>query len=369
MPSTGSAHPNWTARRVRASGSSIVLAIATIVAVMVLRDLVAAASQPIGWVVAAAATALVLWPIVERLDVLLPRGLGIVLALVGTAALAIGLFLAVSNELQGQFSQLERQLPRAAAALEQRDGEDGVLARLRFGSLVRDVVEQTSERVAPEPTVEDAAGTAPAFLVSGILVIFFLTWGPKVLAGAHRQIADPRRRARTGEIAAQAAWSTQRYVLTTAGGAVVAGLAGGLLAWAVGLPTPLVLGVVIGAASTVPMIGVVFGAVPLLLLAAPSKPGLVVAAIAVGAIAIQAGHTLAFSALQRRGMLRAGPAIIVVAAMIGSDLYGLGGALVATVAGIGAMALIDALRPPAAPGSEPAAQSSTVSSTARMSSP
>jgi predicted PurR-regulated permease PerM len=346
MPATSSAHPPWTARRVRASGSSILLAVATIVAVVLARDLVAAASQPIGWVVAAAATALVLWPIVERLDVLLPRGLGIVVALVGTAAIAIGLFLAVSNELQGQFDQLERQLPRAAAELQERDGEDGVLARLRFSTLVRDVVAQTSERVAPEPTVSDAAGTAPAFLVSGILVIFFLIWGPKVLAGGLQQVSDPARRARVAEVAGRAARSTQGYVLTTAAAGVGAGLAGGLLAWAVGLPTPLVLGVVVGAASTVPRVGVLFGSVPLLLLAAPSEPALVVVALGLGLVGVQAAHTVAFAFGERHGLLRAGPAVVVIGAMVGSDLYGLGGALVAVVAGIGAIAVIDAARPP-----------------------
>jgi predicted PurR-regulated permease PerM len=324
----------------------VLLALATLVIVVLARDLVAAASQPFGWVLAAAATALLLWPIVERLDVLLPRGLGIVLALVGTAALAIGLFLAVSSELQGQFDQLERQLPRAAAELEARDGDDGVLAQLRLGSLVRDLVAQTSERVAPEPTVQDAAGTAPAFLVSGILTIFFLLWGPRMLAAGLQQVPDPARRSRVGSVAAQAARSTQRYALTTLVAGLGAGLAAGLLAWAAGLPTPLVLGVVVGAASTVPSLGIVFGAVPLLLLAAPSKPGVVVAGLAVALLAIQAAHTAAFSALGRRGLLRAGPAVIVVCAMVGSDLYGLGGALVAVVAGIGAIAAVDALRPP-----------------------
>lgn len=335
--------PYWTARRVRASWGSVLLAIATVVAVVLIRDLVAAAAQPIGWVAAAAATALILWPIVEKLDRVLPRGLGIVLALVVTAALSVGLFLAVSSELRGQLASLERSLPAAAQELEDRSGPDGVLVRLQFGSLVKDLVRQTSDRVAPEPTVQDAAGTAPAFLVSGILVIFFLIWGRRMLAGGLRQIADDDTRADVASVAGRAAWLTQRYVLATVACSVVVGVAGGLLAWWAGLPTPLVLGVVVGAAAAIPYLGVVFGAVPVLLLAAPTEPGLVVVALALALIGLQAGHTFAMGRLTRHGVLRAGPAVIVVCAMVGSDVYGLGGALVAIVAGILAIAAIEAM--------------------------
>lgn len=334
--------PYWTARRVRASWGSVLLAIATIVAVVLVRDLVAAAAQPLGWVAAAAATALVLWPVVERLDQVLPRGLGIVVALVGTAALAVGLYLAVSSELRDQLASLQRSLPAAAQELEDRSGPDGVLVRLQFGSLVGDLVDQTAERVAPEPTVEDAAGTAPAFLVSGILVVFLLVWGRRMLAGGLRQIADDEARHEVASVAGRAAWLTQRYVLATVASSVVVGLGAGLLAWWAGLPTPLVLGVVVGTAAAIPYLGVVFGAVPVLLLAAPTEPAVVVVALAVALLLLQAAHTVVLGRLTRHGVLRAGPAVIVVCALVGSDVYGLGGALVAIVAGILAIAAIEA---------------------------
>ncbi len=86
-----------------------------------------------------------------------------------------------------------------------------------------------------------------------------------------------------------------------------------------------------------------FGAVPVLLLAAPTEAGLEVAALALALIALQAAHTMAMGRLTRHGVLRAGPAVIVVCAMVGSDVYGLGGALVAIVAGILAIATIEAM--------------------------
>lgn len=326
----------------RASGSSVLLAIATIVGVIVARNVFLAARQPFGWVVAAAVTALVLWPIIERLDRWLPRALGIVLTLLIAAAAVVGLWLAVSNEVQGQLAQLQRRLPAAAAQLEEQGGTDGVLAELEFSDLVRDLVDQTSERVAPEPTIEDAAGTAPAFLVSGILVVFFLIWGPSMLRGAHQQISDDERRDHVGAVASRAARLTQHYVVVAAALGIVAGVAGGLLAAWAGLPTPLVLGVVLGAASVIPYVGIVFGAIPMLLLAFASQSDGEVLVLGVAAVGLQAAYTTVLRRLSQRGVLRAGPAVIVVAALVGSDLYGLGGALVMVVVGIFAMAAIEA---------------------------
>lgn len=360
MPPTDlGATPQWSARRVRASGSSVLLAIATIVGVIVARNVFLAARQPIGWVVAAAVTALVLWPIVERLDRWLPRALGIILTLLLSAGAVVGLWLAVSNEVQGQLAQLRDRLPAAAAELEERGGPDGALAEVEFSELVRDLVDQTSERVAPEPSIEDAAGTAPAFLVSGILVIFFLIWGPKMLRGAHQQISDDERREHVGEVAAEAAHRTQRYVITATGLAIASGVVGGLLAAWAGLPTPLVLGVVIGVASVIPYVGVVFGAIPMLLLAGASQPNGEVIVLGVAAVALQAGCTAVLRRLSARGVLRAGPAVIVVSALVGSDLYGLGGALVLVVVGIFAMAAVEAETDPGDDGAPSAAEPST----------
>jgi predicted PurR-regulated permease PerM len=285
--------------------------------------------------------ALVVAPLVELLDRWIPRALAIlVILLVGVAglgSLGVGLVL----EVQDQLGQLGEQLPAAAAELEAGSGEDSVLARLRFGELVQDLVDRTSERIAPEPTLEDAAGTAPAYLVSGVLVVFFLVWGGALLAGLQRQIADPDRRRRLVRGADLAAHLTQRYVVTAAALGVAVAVVGGSMAWAADLPVPLTIGVLLGGASLVPYVGVLFGSVPVLLLSAGSRPGGTTLALALGLIALQAGSTVATRRLVERPSLRVGPAVIVVAAVVGSDLYGIGGALVAVLAGVlGAAAVV-----------------------------
>lgn len=334
----------WSARRVRVSGSSVVLVLVALVAVQLGRGVVDAASQPLGWLAAAATTALVLAPVVELPARWVPRVVAILLTLVlgsvVVATLGAGLFV----QVQDQLDQLADDLPAAAAELEEGTGTDGVLAELEFTSLVQQLVDQTSERVSPDPSVEDAAGTVPAYFVSGVLVIFLLVWARRLADGFLGQIADDDRRDRLERVGTVAIGLTQRYVLASLASAVAVAVIGGGLAWALGLPTPLVLGVVLGIASLVPYLGVVVGSLPVLVLSAALEPATTTLAVAAALVVLQAGHTVVTRRTTEAIALRVGPAVLVIAALVGSDLYGIGGALVAVVAGVAVVATVEARR-------------------------
>jgi putative heme transporter len=342
MPDSGRLEPQgWTARRVRASWSSVLLAIVAIVAVLVARGVFIAASQPIGWVTAAAAVALVLAPVVDLQSRWMPRVAAILTTLVAAAALVASVGVALVLEVQDQLGQLRDELPAAAAELEAGQGPDGVFRQLGLESLVQDLVDQASERVSPTPTIDDAVGTVPAFLVSGVLVVFMLVWGRTMFEGVQRQISDPERREWVAGWIEHSAQLSQQYIVGAVLVGVLVAAAGTGLAYVVDLPTPLVLGVVLGAASVIPYFGILFGAVPVLLLTAASEPHLVVIAVAAALIGLQIAATLTTRLVVEARSLRVGPAVIVVATLIGSDVYGIGGALVALVAGIVAVAMIE----------------------------
>lgn len=343
MPTTGpGTSPSWTARRVRASGSSILLAVVAIVAVALARDLFVAAVQPIGWLAAAAAVALVVFPLVELLDRWVPRGVAIVVILLGGVAGVAGLGAGLLVEVQDQLGELRTALPSAAEDLEVSGGEDGLLARLQVASLTEDLVDQTAERLSPKPTIEDAVGTVPAYLVSGILVVFLLVWGGSILEGLQRQIADAERRELVCRVSGRATHLAQRYVIGSLALAVVVVPLGSAMAWAADLPAPLTIGVLLGVASTVPSVGVVAAGVPVLVLSAASQPSTTTAALAAGIVGLQAVANLACRRLVESRSLHVGPSVIVVTALVGSDLYGIGGALVAVLAGVLLVAGIEA---------------------------
>lgn len=331
----------WEARRIRASWSSVILALVTLVAVFVGRNVFVAATQPLGWVAAAAATAVVIAPVIELQARVVPRGVAIVSSLVVAVALALSLGVGVVVEIGDQLGELQDRLPAAAARIERTQGPDSVVAQIELASLVDDVVAQTAKRVSPAPTIEGAVGTVPAFLVSGILVIFFLVWGDELFEGLERQIAHPERRQVGSKGVQDAVRSAQGYMLSSGVVALAIAALGAGLSRLLGLPTPLVLGVVLGTASLIPRFGVLFGSVPLLLLAFAFESAWEIAAVALAVAVLQAGVTLVAQATERR-TVRVGPAVIVIASLLGSDLYGIGGAIVAVVAGILLVALFDA---------------------------
>lgn len=331
----------WTARRVRLSGSSVALVLLVLVAVVVVAGLVSAASQPLGWIAAAVVTALVLAPVVEVQARWIPRGLAILSTVLVGVAVVASIGVGALLEVQDQLAQLEEALPAAAAEIEERQGEDSVAGRLGLASLVQDLVDEMSDRVAPDPTIDDAVGTVPAYFVSAVLVVFFLVWGGAMLDGARRQIADPERRERVSTTVSLAAAWTQRYVVTVLVMAALIAAVGTGLAWWAGTSIPLVLGVVLGVASIVPYVGVLAGGLPMLVLVAALESAGTTALVAAGLVAIQAAATVALRTVVEGRSFRAGPAVIVVAALIGSDVYGIGGALVAVIAGLMAMATIE----------------------------
>lgn len=330
----------WTARRIRASWSSVLLAIGSIVAVVLVFGLVEQASQPIGWVLASATAALVVTPVVGLLARWMPRGVAILATVVAGIVILASVGVGLVIEIQDQLDELGDVLPDAATELEESDGPDGVFAQIGLGSLVDDLVDQSRDRIAPDP-IDGAVGTAPAFFVSGVLVIFLIVWGPKMFAGLCRQIDDPTRRERFAHLASTSTRLTQGYVVGSLAVAALVGVAGGLLAWWAGLPTPLVLGVVLGIAGIVPYIGVLVGGTPLLLLSAAFESLSTTVTIGVAVVALQVVSTLVTRRVVERRSFRVGPAIIVIAALIGSDVYGIGGALVAIVGAVLVAAGID----------------------------
>lgn len=330
----------WTARRIRASWSSVLLAIGSIVAVVLAFGLVGRASQPIGWALASATTAMIVTPVVGLLSRWVPRAVAILLTVIAGIAIVASVGVGLVLEIQDQLDELADALPAAAAELQEADGPDGVFDQIGLESLVEDLVDQSRERIAPDP-IDGAVGTAPAFFVSGILVIFLIVWGPRMYDGLCRQIEDRRRREWFQHLATTSVGLTQRYVVGALAVAAVTGVAGAGLAWWADLPTPLVLGAVLGAAGVVPYVGVLVGGVPLLLLSAASEPATTTGLLALAVVGLQAASTVATRRLIEARSFRVGPAVIVIAALIGSDVYGIGGALVAIVGVILVAAGID----------------------------
>jgi predicted PurR-regulated permease PerM len=354
-------HPrrDWSAERVRVTALSVGLATVALVGTMVARNVFVVAHRPISWVVAAAVVAALFDPVIDVLARRIKRGPAIIATL-----LAIGLFagsvgFGVFTDLHRQLDELEVSLPNAATRLE-RDESLGKFARdVRLTDQVREIITRIDGQVSTTNTLQQAAGTAPAYLVSLVLVVFFWLWGRRIFDGGIAQLAGAERRARVERRVLVALRRAQRYGLAVLGQAVVVGLLGAGMAWWAGLPTPAVLGFVLAMASLIPLIGVLFGAVPLLLLSAAFEPASTTIGLGVALAGIEVATVVVGRRLVEPHSLRVGPALIVVVGMVGADVYGLGGAAYGVLLATFGVALLDAwtadddAAPAAAPDTPP----------------
>ena len=93
--------------------------------------------------------------------------------------------------------------------------------------------------------------------------------------------------------------------------------------------------------DAIPLLGVVLGAVPLVLLAATTASWQGAVAVAALLLAWQAFEALVLQRRVEERSLHIGPFVTVAVAMVGLELYGIGGALVSVVAVVLVAAALD----------------------------
>jgi predicted PurR-regulated permease PerM len=330
----------------RLSARSAVLAVALLGATLVVLRLVAASGRVLGWIVVAMLLAALLHPAVAALDRRLHRGAALFVVVFGTLAVAGVIVWAVVDDVVDEVEELQTEVPRAARELERSE---------RFGKTARDVdladkaqdfVDELPERLrggSVQDALRSAATRGVAFLATFVLTVFFLIHGPRLLNAATAQLPDDRREQvrRLGASAYQRAW---RYVAGSLGMALAAGLLTYALAQALDLPGPAPLALWVALFDLVPLVGLVVGGVPVVLLAAADSPGHAVVAAAV-LIGWQLFEAIVLQRRVEAGSLHVGPFVTVAMAMIGLELYGIGGAVAAVSLAIVAAALADELLP------------------------
>jgi predicted PurR-regulated permease PerM len=303
-----------------------------------------ASRRIIGWAVAAAVVAALIEPAVTVLDRWLPRVLAIaaVLLVVGGASLAVAT--GVLADVDNQFDRLKVEAPRAALELE---------ASPRFGDLARDfrLRERVGELIAriQDPTSGLAAevpSRTSTYLIGTVLTAFFLSWGPRVGRAALAQLTDETRRARLGQVVGVAFSHSQRYLLAAVARASVAGVVTWALCRMEDVPGPVVLGVTVAALGVVPGFGIVAGALPVLLLEAGLGQGGGALRLAVAFVLLQVIDEVVLRRVVVPRSLVVGPAVILIALVVGFEVYGIGGAFYGAALATFGVALLDAAGDP-----------------------
>ena len=333
--------------RLRLTPTSAVRTVVMLGATLAALRIVVASQRVIGWIMAAAAIAALLNPLVVALSRRIPRGIAVAVVALGVVASVSLVAYGAINDLVAETRNLQDAAPRRVAELEESK---------RFGDFARDVklrerveriVDAVPERLrggTPADALRSAATRGVAFLATGVLSLFFLLHGPELLAAGARQISDPDRR-RSVERAANGAYERGfGYVRRSILMAVMAGLVAFLVARAADVPGAAPLAVWAALWDVVPLLGAVVGTLPIVVLAAVVDPakGVLLGGLFVG---YQIFEAVVLQRRTEKETLKVGPFLTVAAGFAGLELYGLGGALLVLLVVVLVVAVADELAP------------------------
>jgi predicted PurR-regulated permease PerM len=309
------------------SAAAIVGALAlTVFALRTLRS----SERVIGWILFAATLAIVLDPVVRVAQRWMPRAVAILLVLVvvgGATGIAV---YGLVDDVTTQTTHLQRDLPRRAHDLE-------VGSRFRESFKEFELTKRTREFVksipdvlrggTPSEAVRSAADRSAGLLATLILAIFFLAYGRRGFTTSLAQIQDPGSREHWRRLALGTYRRSSRYALGMVGLSVVTGVVVFVLASALDIPGPAALAVWAGLWNLIPLFGVLVGSLPVVVLASTRSPeeGVLVVVLLVTFHVVKA---LTGRFRLEQSTLRVGPFLTAFSAVIGLELYGLGGALV-----------------------------------------
>jgi len=302
----------------------------------------ASARRVLGWAVASAIVAALLAPLVDRLDRYLPRIVAILSGLLLVGIIAGSVATGILADLGNQFDRLRDEAPRAAEELEDSDRFGETATNFRLAERVDTVLDRLRDPTSGVAS-EKAASAAGAYLVSAVLTAFLLSSGPRLGQAALEQVADPVLRHRVRETVRLGFLRGRSYVLYGLGKAAVAGLIGWGLCYSQNVPAPIVLGVAVAALSVVPGFGILVAGGFALLLEAGLGSTEGVVRLAVGFLALQAFDVVFTRWVVVPRSLFVGPAVVVIAVIMGFEVYGIGGAVFAAILAIFGIAMLDAL--------------------------
>jgi predicted PurR-regulated permease PerM len=336
-------------RRLHVSVRSVVLVVASIGLALTVRNVFEKATRVLGWFAAAAVVAALVYPMVGLVSRYVRRGVAlllVVLVLLGTIG---GVVYAAVGDVRRELDHLQEVAPEAAQRIEESDRYGEAARDFRLRERVESFVDQLPERLAGGETAEairSATTRGLAYFVAFVLTLFLVLHGPRIVGGGVGLIEAPARRAYVERVLRRAYQRSWRYLLGTLGIALATGLYAYVWARLADLPGATVLAIFVALTSIVPNVGVAVGALPLMLLALGLEPGSRwPLALAVVFVMWQVLDVAVLRRMLARRSIAIGPVVTTLVAMLGIDLYGIGGALVGLALAVFVVSVVDELAP------------------------
>lgn len=319
------------------STSSIALALALLVATFLSLRVLIASQRILGWVFAALVLAALVEPVVRLFSRRLPRPMAVLAVMATVIVLAGSVTYATADSVVRQARSLRREASRLTAQYE-REGRYATAARdFDLQQKTRQFFDDVPQHLwggTVQEGLQNLASRGVALLAINILTIFFLIHGPNLAGGAARLVAHPTLT--TG--ATSAFHTTASYLRANAAMMIAAGLFTYLVARLLDLPGAAALALWLAIWDLVPLLGVIVGALPVVVLAGlRGGDSLIVLALM---IAYQVFEGIFQRKVERR-TVNVGPFLSLSAGIMGAQLFGLMGFVAALTAVAFAVACFD----------------------------
>jgi predicted PurR-regulated permease PerM len=257
----------------------------------------------------------------------------VVIAACGFVAILGAIGFLIRPQLQAQVRELVDTVPDVIRSIEGRlnvsiDRED-------FARLLQSVAARVTSWSA---AVAGAITSLVLVLVTG----GFLAAAPERYRDGAVRLFPPPARDRLRLALDKAGHGLRAWLVAQLAAMAIVGTCVAAGTWALGLPSPLALGVVAALAEFVPVIGPVAAAVPALLLALGMGWG-TLAWTAVLYVAIQQVESNMILPLLEQGIARVPPALLILAFAAFGTLFGVAGVILSTPLTVVMLALVRAL--------------------------
>ncbi len=307
------------------------MVLGTVVAGLIVMKL----ARIISWLVVAAFIALILTPVVDffqrRLH--LRRSLAILLTfVVGAAVLSAALY-AFIRPIVDQVSHFADNFPRYVDDAKAGRGAVGHLVhKYRIDNYISKNQDKFKAALssAGKPAASIArklASTVAAIVTIIVLAFLMLAVGPG-MADSGLNALPPRYRQRLRKVAADSARAVTGYVAGNLLISLIASVMTFLSLWILGVQFRAVLSLWVFFADLIPLVGATLGAIPAVMVAALASPvkGIIMIAIFVAYQQFE-NHVLQVTIMAKT--VRLNPLAVLVSVLIGVELFGFLGALLA----------------------------------------
>lgn len=220
--------------------------------------------------------------------------------------------------------------------------EDAKAGKGRVGELVKrykldDFVEKNQDRLEEArkelgsravPLASTVASSVAALVTVLVLAVLMLAGGPDIQRGALDLIENPATRERVRQVAHDSAMAVTRYMAGNLIISLIAGLTSFVALLATGVPFKEVLALWVAFADLIPLVGATLGAVPAVLVAFlhSTTSGIIVLGFFIAYQQFE-NHVLQVTIMSRSVKLN--PLAVLVSVLIGVELFGILGALLA----------------------------------------